>query len=160
MSRAKQEKVAAQRNLTGFSLTGKRKFRIIYWSYPEYRRRAALRGRDISKVGETQNLRVWRSLVSRLVRVQEAVGSNPATRTKKGLTQKRQAFFASKELRNPRPLEAAQAAVISAVWHCQRLRGNAVGSNPATRTKIPQSLMALGDFVFCGVWQTCERNFR
>ena len=27
-------------------------------------------------------IRVWRSLVSRLVRVQEAVGSNPATRTK------------------------------------------------------------------------------
>ena len=27
-------------------------------------------------------IRVWRSLVSRLVRVQETVGSNPATRTK------------------------------------------------------------------------------
>ena len=27
------------------------------------------------------SIRVWRSLVSRLVRVQEAVGSNPATRT-------------------------------------------------------------------------------
>ena len=26
-------------------------------------------------------IRVWRSLVSRLVRVQETVGSNPATRT-------------------------------------------------------------------------------
>ena len=29
-------------------------------------------------------IRVWRSLVSRLVRVQEAVGSNPATRTTPG----------------------------------------------------------------------------
>ena len=31
------------------------------------------------------HFRVWRSLVSRLVRVQEAVGSNPATRTKNPL---------------------------------------------------------------------------
>ena len=29
-------------------------------------------------------IRVWRSLVSRLVRVQETVGSNPATRTNVG----------------------------------------------------------------------------
>ena len=38
-------------------------------------------------------IRVWRSLVSRLVRVQEAVGSNPATRTKKVLKRKFPGFL-------------------------------------------------------------------
>ena len=32
--------------------------------------------------GEKENIRVWRSLVSRLNGVQEAAGSNPVTRTK------------------------------------------------------------------------------
>ncbi len=36
----------------------------------------------IQAVERQQNIRVWRSLVSRLNGVQEAAGSNPVTRTK------------------------------------------------------------------------------
>ena len=39
------------------------------------------------------NIRVWRSLVSRLNGVQEAAGSNPVTRTKTCIPKGEQVFF-------------------------------------------------------------------
>ena len=61
------------------------------------------------------NIRVWRSLVSRLGRVQEAVGSNPVTRTKKDACMFASVLFAYPRLvSNPRPLAGGLAAIKSA----------------------------------------------
>ena len=75
------------------------------------------------------HFRVWRSLVSRLVRVQETVGSNPATRTTSSRTayrSRRRFLFPSKRHRSFTPsllLSKPQPLCWVAVWvpPCGRL---------------------------------------
>ena len=74
----------AQKNNLHFLKKRSCKFRRTVLLYPS---RRAMSQHD--KV----NIRVWRSLVSRLNGVQEAAGSNPVTRTKKALNSKEFSAF-------------------------------------------------------------------
>ena len=81
------------------------------------------------------SIRVWRSLVSRLVRVQEAVGSNPVTRTKKGTCIFASAFFAANVTFRTHGLLQAAWPPLNPPWReIGRKPDFPVGSNPVTRT--------------------------
>ena len=83
-------------------------------------------------------------LVARLVRDQEAVGSNPVTRTKNGrVTFVALPFFILNK-DEPTASSFQSSAVRSYLRSCMT-----VGSNPVTRTKKPKIASAVFGFFFC-----------
>ena len=87
---------------------------------------------------------MWRSLVSRLVRVQEASGSNPDTPTKlREATLGGLSYFIG--IREP------EVSCISIIGHRQmRIAQSASGSNPDTPTKLREATLS-GLSYFIGI---------
>ena len=75
-----------------------------------------------SREATEQNIRVWRSLVSRLNGVQEAAGSNPVTRTKREVIERLPLFFC---LLTQEPAASCRgAAAIQSAARWERLRSS------------------------------------
>ena len=118
-------------------------------------------------VRKQHNIRVWRSLVSRLNGVQEAAGSNPVTRTKREETTQVSSLFLCSEQRTGGLLLRRQAHFNLPHGNAARSAAFPTGSNPVTRTKREETVVVSSLFlcirleqpafyhieVPCTVWQ-------